>query len=237
MADIADLATTTTLDDDAVVVLQPAGDVEPVKMTGAAMRTAFAGADGTDGNDGTDGDDGATGATGPTGPSGADSTVPGPTGAAGADGDDSGTGPAGPAGPAGADSTVPDPTGPAGADGLDGTGTVVTANPSGTDGDDLTRLGIGATNYNLAAGGSVIERTPPHGNEASDDVLQWDPDTKALARTLLHHGTEQVLTWERLPVDETLAAHGDLFSPSPTRASWLPTTRPPSSTPTHTLSG
>ena len=156
------------------------------------------------------GDDGATGATGPTGPSGADSTVPGPTGAAGADGDDGddgGTGPAGPAGPAGADSTVPGPTGPAGADGLDGTGTVVTANPSGTDGDDLTRLGIGATNYNLA-GGVVIERTPAHGNEASDDVLQWDPDTKALARTLLHHGTEQVLTWERLPVDETLAAHG-----------------------------
>ena len=53
MADIADLATTTTLDDDAVVVLQPAGDVEPVKMTGAAMRTAFAWAlTGTDGNDG-----------------------------------------------------------------------------------------------------------------------------------------------------------------------------------------
>ena len=91
--------------------------------------------------------------------------------------------------------------------GLDGTGTVVTANPSGSDGDDLTRLGIGATNYNLA-GGVVIERSPAHGNEASDDVLQWDPDTKALARTLLHHGTEQVLTWERLPVDETLAAHG-----------------------------
>ena len=103
---------------------------------------------------------------------------------------------------------MPGPTGPAGADGLDGTGTVVTANPSGTDGDDLTRLGIGATNYNLAGGASVIERTPAHGNEASDDVLQWDPDTKALARTLLHHGTEQVLTWERLPVDETLAAHG-----------------------------
>ena len=74
MVEIADLATTTTLDDDAVVVLQPAGDVEPVKMTGAAMRTAFAGADGTDGNDGTDGDDGATGATGPTGPSGADAS-------------------------------------------------------------------------------------------------------------------------------------------------------------------
>ena len=179
------------------------------------MRTAFAGADGADGDDG---DDGAAGGTGPAGPAGADSTVPGPTGAAGADGDDGGTGPAGATGPTGADSTVPGPAGADGADGndgadgadgLDGTGTIVIANPAGTDGDDLTRLSIGADNYNLAAGGSVIERTPPHGNEASDDVLQWDPDTKALSRTLLHHGTEQVLTWERLPVDEVLAAHGD----------------------------
>ena len=201
MADIADLATTTTLDDAAVVVLQPDGDVPPVKMTGAAMRTAFAGADGTDGDDG---DDGGVGPTGPTGPAGADSTVPGPAGADGEDGTDGGTGSAGATGPAGADSTVP---GPQGNPGLDGTGTIVTANPAGTDGDDLTRLGIGATNYNLA-GGVVIERTPAHGNEASDDVLQWDPDTKALARTLLHHGTEQVLTWERLPVDEVLDAHG-----------------------------
>ena len=68
--------------------------------------------------------------------------------------------------------------------------------------------GIGATNYNLAGGGSVIERTPPEPTASSDDVLQWDPDTKALARTLLHHGTAQTLTWERLPVDEVLAAHG-----------------------------
>ena len=71
MADIADFATATTLDDAAVVVLQPAGDVPPEKMTGAAMRTAFAGADGTDGTDdgadGTDGNDGSTGATGPDG--------------------------------------------------------------------------------------------------------------------------------------------------------------------------
>ena len=217
MVDIADLATTTTLDDAAVVVLQPDGDVPPEKMTGAAMRTAFAGADGNDstvpgptGPAGADstvpGPTGPAGGTGPAGPAGADSTVPGPTGAAGEDGDDGGTGPAGPAGPAGADSTVP---GPQGTPGLDGTGTVVTANPAGTDGDDLTRLGIGATNYNLAGGGAVIERSPPHGNEASDDVLQWDPDTKALARTLLHHGTAQVLTWERLPVDEVLDAHGD----------------------------
>ena len=39
-------------------------------------------------------------------------------------------------------------------------------------------------------------------------MLQWDPDTKALARTLPRHTTPQTLTWERLPVDEVLAAHG-----------------------------
>ena len=31
-----------------------------------------------------------------------------------------------------------------------GSGTAVTANPSGTDGDDLTRIAIGGTNYNIA---------------------------------------------------------------------------------------
>ena len=37
-----------------------------------------------------------------------------------------------------------------------GTGTTVTANPSGTDGDDLTRLSIGGTNYNIAGGGGPL---------------------------------------------------------------------------------
>ena len=53
MADIADLGTTTTLNDTDTVVLQPAFDVEPVKMTGAAMRTAFKGDPGDPGNPGT----------------------------------------------------------------------------------------------------------------------------------------------------------------------------------------
>ena len=34
----------------------------------------------------------------------------------------------------------------------DGGGTTVTANPSGTDGDDLTRIAISGTNYNLSSG-------------------------------------------------------------------------------------
>ena len=115
-------------------------------------------------------------------------------------------GPAGPAGPRALDSTVPGPqaqqalTGPA--PWLPPTRQAPTATTS-------PALGLEATNYNLAAGGgSVIERTPPEPTASSDDVLQWDPDTKALARTFLHHGTAQVLTWERLPVDEVLAAHG-----------------------------
>ena len=53
MADIADLGTTTTLNDTDTVVLQPAFDVEPVKMTGAAMRTAFKGDPGDPGAPGT----------------------------------------------------------------------------------------------------------------------------------------------------------------------------------------
>ena len=83
MVDIADLATTTTLDDAAVVVLQPAGDVPPETMTGAAMRTEFAGCGWqptgmTVPTEATAlmGTDGSTGATGPAGPAGADSTVP-----------------------------------------------------------------------------------------------------------------------------------------------------------------
>ena len=46
MADIVDLATTTTLNDTDTVVLQPVGDVEPVKMAGSTMRTEFQGNEG-----------------------------------------------------------------------------------------------------------------------------------------------------------------------------------------------
>ena len=43
--------------------------------------------------------------------------------------------------------------GPAGADGSgQGGGTQVAANPAGSDGDDLTRIAIGGTNYNIAGG-------------------------------------------------------------------------------------
>ena len=58
MADIADLATTATLNDTDVVVLQPAGDVEPVKMAGSTMRTEFRGNQGDQGPAGGDGSDG-----------------------------------------------------------------------------------------------------------------------------------------------------------------------------------
>ena len=82
MADIAALSTKTTLDDADVVVLQPAGDVEPQKMTGATMRTAFKGDQGTpstvpgpQGNPGTP-----STVPGPQGNPGTPSTVPGPQG-------------------------------------------------------------------------------------------------------------------------------------------------------------
>ena len=85
-------------------------------------------------------------------------------------------------------------------------------NPAGTDGDDLTRLGIGSVNYNLAAGGgSVIDPdTTAWKRQASEDVLQWDPWTLRPwpAHSCTSYGTPQILTWERLPVDEVLAAHG-----------------------------
>ena len=88
MADIADLANITTLPDAAEVVIQPPGDVEPVKMTGATMRTAFKGdpgdqgATGAQGNVGAQGSQGNVGAQGNTGPQGNQ----GQTGAAGNDG-------------------------------------------------------------------------------------------------------------------------------------------------------
>ena len=90
MADIADLGNTTSLPDAAVVVIQPPGDVEPVKMTGALMRTAFKGdqgdqgATGSQGNVGSQGSQGNVGAQGNAGPQGNQ----GQTGAAGNDGTD-----------------------------------------------------------------------------------------------------------------------------------------------------
>ena len=97
MADLRDLATTTTMPDDAEVVIQPAGDVAPLRLDGASMRTAFKG---------DQGDQGATGGTGAhwgdwqgqarleqPAPVALTSTVPGPQGTAGP------TGPMGPMGP------------------------------------------------------------------------------------------------------------------------------------------
>ena len=38
-------------------------------------------------------------------------------------------------------------------------GTDVEANPAGTDGDDLTRIAIGGTNYNVGAATGLFTRT------------------------------------------------------------------------------
>ena len=46
------------------------------------------------------------------------------------------------------------------------TPTAVTANPTGTDGDDITRIGIGATNYNLSVPPGVTAN--PAGDDGDD---------------------------------------------------------------------
>ena len=88
MVEIANLAKTTALPDDAEVVIQPPGDVEPVTMTGALMRTAFKGDQGAPGGVGATGGVGGAGPAGQKGDPGADSTVPGPQGADGNPGAD-----------------------------------------------------------------------------------------------------------------------------------------------------
>ena len=45
-------------------------------------------------------------------------------------------------------------------------GTVVSANPAGTDGSDLTRLAVAGTNYNLAGGDGVVAN--PAGTDGDD---------------------------------------------------------------------
>ena len=87
MADFDDLAITTTLPDDAEVVIQQAGALPPVRMDGASMRTAFKGDQGDQGATGTQGNQGSQGQQGNTGPQG-NLGNSGPTGAAGNDGTD-----------------------------------------------------------------------------------------------------------------------------------------------------
>ena len=68
--------------------------------------------------------------------------------------------------------------------------------------------GGGTGDYDDLTNKPIDNISPPAASAETDDVLQWDAETKQLARTILHHGTSRTVTWERLPVDETLAAHG-----------------------------
>ncbi len=90
MADLRDLATTTTMPDDAEVVIQPAGDVEPLRLDGASMRTAFKGDQGDQGVMGAQGNVGSQGSQGNVGSQGSQGNVgaQGQQGTAGNDGND-----------------------------------------------------------------------------------------------------------------------------------------------------
>ena len=141
MAEIVDLATTTTLNDTDTVVLQPVGDVEPVKMAGSTMRTEFKGTPGADST--------VPGPQGNPGTPGADSTVAGPQGNPGTPGADS-TVP-GPQGNPGADSTVPGPQGNPGTPGADST----VAGPQGLYTVDIYRTVTTGTTPATPTGGTV----------------------------------------------------------------------------------
>ena len=116
-------------------MIGPAGPVGP---DGPMGPRGFNGADGERGERGEQGMRGMVGPEGPDGPAGPD----GPQGMRGEQGPQGDIGPEGPQGIVG-------PVGPR------GSGTVVTANPEGTDGDDLTRIRIDDTDYNIAGGADI----------------------------------------------------------------------------------
>ena len=178
MADIADLAPTTTLNDTDTVVLQPVGDVEPVKMAGSTMRTEFKGDQGDQGAAGGDGSDGATGASGPTGSTGA-------AGSDGADGSDGSTGPAGSTGSAG-------PTGAAGTDGSDGSDG--STGPQGLYTVDIYRTVTTGTTPATPTGGTVDVGTGTvivsPVNWRSDVPTPGAGETLFIARTTVNPATQ-----------------------------------------------
>ena len=184
MADIVDLATTTTLNDTDTVVLQPVGDVEPVRMAGSTMRTEFKGDQGDQGGagqDGADGSDGAPGAAGPTG-----STGPGGSdGADGSDGSDGSTGPAGSTGPVG-------PTGAAGTDGSDGSDG--STGPQGLYTVDIYRTVTTGTTPATPTGGTVDVGTGTviisPVNWRSDVPTPGAGETLFIARTTVNPATQ-----------------------------------------------
>ena len=108
----------------------------------------------------------------------------------------------GPPGQAGMD-------GAPGADGSDGTGTVVAANPSGTDGDDLNRIAIGGSNYNVAGSGG--------GATPTATVVQLGTMTNAFHNTAraitLADGWEDYtkLLWVYAKADHSIVASAQPF--------------------------
>ena len=95
------------------------------------------------------------------------------------------------------------PVGPVGPDGPPGmAGTTVIANPMGTDGDDLTRITIGGTDYNLASEGTTYTfesgadgrfTVTPSDTSMPQVVLtggSGDPDTRIQQRLIFHYGQD-----------------------------------------------
>ena len=169
----------------------PAGPAGAAGQDGQAGPTGPAGPAGQDGQRGPTGPAGQDGQTGPAGPAGSNGT----NGTNGTDGSDGGTprisvhtdsarrvlqlegfdadgtftAESSPTylGPSGPTTTLADAVDIRGPAGSGGGGTTVTANPSGTAGDDLNRIAIDGTNYNIPDTGTTVTANPS-GTSGSD---------------------------------------------------------------------
>ena len=140
------------------------------------------------------------GIEGPTGPIG----VTGPTGPQGNTGSTGSTGNTGAAGAAGTDGT----------DGIDGAdGTLFSANPTGTDGQDISRFQIDGVNWNILAGTAVARAASRKITTLYEDTANYDWASPAVINRPLtltrapNPGTELEFVVTRSDGREFVTAH------------------------------